>query len=127
MEILSGVGLTSPRSQEGALKPASAVLSVGFRPLGSCPRAAGWSAATLCVGTKRTNRAALMMSVVRGRPEVTFRAVRTVFDPLRTSLALQTFAPELGSGILARGTTNGHDQEKSGKTCHGGRSRRAAG
>ena len=36
-------------------------------------------------------------------------------DPLRTSLALQTFAPALGSGILARGTTNGLDQEKAGK------------
>src|SRR5713101_1417287 len=43
--------LTRPRSQDGALKPASAVLSAGFRPLGSCPRAAGWSAATLCFGT----------------------------------------------------------------------------
>src|SRR5207249_7844684 len=28
--------------------PPFAVLSIGFRPLGSCPRAAGWSAATLC-------------------------------------------------------------------------------
>jgi len=27
--------------------PAIAVLSIGYRPLGSCPRAAGWNAATL--------------------------------------------------------------------------------
>src|SRR6266436_3324435 len=30
------------------LPPAIAVLSIGYQPLGSCPRAAGWSAATLC-------------------------------------------------------------------------------
>ena len=28
--------------------PAIAVLSIGYRPLGSRPRAAGWSAATSC-------------------------------------------------------------------------------
>ena len=33
---------------------ASAVLSTGYRPLGSCFRAAGWSAATLCSGPSRT-------------------------------------------------------------------------
>ena len=33
------------------LEPASASLSAGIRSLGSCPRAAGWSAATLCRGT----------------------------------------------------------------------------
>ena len=34
--------------------PAIAVLSIGYQPLGSCSRAAGWSAATLCLGTNRT-------------------------------------------------------------------------
>jgi hypothetical protein len=33
--------------------PAIAVLSTGYRPLGSCSRAAGWSAATLCIGPSR--------------------------------------------------------------------------
>ena len=33
--------------------PAIAVLSIGYQSLGSCSRAAGWSAATLCVGTLR--------------------------------------------------------------------------
>ena len=33
--------------------PAIAVLSIGYQSLGSCSRAAGWSAATLCFGTKR--------------------------------------------------------------------------
>jgi hypothetical protein len=33
--------------------PAIAVLSTDDRPLGSCSRAAGWSAATLCLGPKR--------------------------------------------------------------------------
>src|SRR5215831_7419827 len=35
---------------------AIAVLSTGSRPLGSCPRAAGWSAATSCVGPQRRSR-----------------------------------------------------------------------
>src|SRR5215471_4480821 len=30
--------------------PAITVLSTGYRPLGSCSRAAGWSAATSCFG-----------------------------------------------------------------------------
>jgi hypothetical protein len=34
--------------------PAIAVLSIGYQSLGSCSRAAGWSAATLCFGAKRT-------------------------------------------------------------------------
>jgi hypothetical protein len=33
--------------------PAIAVLSIGYQSLGSCSRAAGWSAATLCRGTSR--------------------------------------------------------------------------
>src|SRR6201984_1665664 len=37
------------------------------------PRAAGWSAATLCLGTNRTNRAGMMMSDDRGKPEVVSR------------------------------------------------------
>src|SRR5246127_5834282 len=34
--------------------PAIAFLSTGYRPLGSCSRAAGWSAAALCVDPKAT-------------------------------------------------------------------------
>ena len=33
--------------------PATAVLSTGYRPLGSCSRAPGWSTATLCLGPSR--------------------------------------------------------------------------
>jgi len=33
---------------------ARAVLSTGYQPLTSCPRAAGWSAATLCIGQNLT-------------------------------------------------------------------------
>ena len=36
----------------------------------SCSRAAGWSAATLCIGTKRTGRAGLAMSVDWVKAEV---------------------------------------------------------
>src|SRR5277367_5825011 len=35
--------------------PAIAVLSIGYQSLGSCSRAAGWSAATLCTGPSRTS------------------------------------------------------------------------
>jgi len=63
--------LTTPRSQDGALKPASAVLSAGFRSLGSCPRAAGWSAATLCLGTKQPTFD-VRRSVAKGaKPDIT--------------------------------------------------------
>ena len=58
------------RSQDGALKPASAVLSAGFRSLGSCPRAAGWSAATLCHGPFRPFARCRNMSGVVGKAEV---------------------------------------------------------
>ena len=52
--------------------PAIAVLSIGYQSLGSCSRAAGWSAATLCCGTFETCPPILRMSVYRvpGRPEV---------------------------------------------------------
>jgi hypothetical protein len=43
--------------------PAIAVLSIGYQSLGSCSRAAGWSAATLCLGTKQTFQGGLTMSV----------------------------------------------------------------
>src|SRR5580704_5276498 len=44
------VRLTTPRFSGRGSPPAIGVLSAGYRPLGSCPRAAGWSAATLCNG-----------------------------------------------------------------------------
>jgi hypothetical protein len=36
------------------------------------------------IGTNRTNRAGVMMSVVRGRAEARFGTVRTVVDPTET-------------------------------------------
>jgi hypothetical protein len=42
-------------SRDEFLHGAIAVLSAGFRPLGSCPRAAGWNAATLCRDPKATS------------------------------------------------------------------------
>jgi hypothetical protein len=50
--------------------PAIAVLSIGYQSLGSCSRAAGWSAATLCHGTKRTLQPDSGVSAVEGRAEV---------------------------------------------------------
>ena len=37
------------------LSSATTILSADYRPLGSCPRAAGWSAATLCVDPEQTS------------------------------------------------------------------------
>jgi len=45
-------------------------LASGYRTRGWATRAAGYRAAISCCGTKRTSRAGLAMSVVRGRPEV---------------------------------------------------------
>src|ERR1700692_156327 len=50
--------------------PAIAVLSIGYQSLGSCSRAAGWSAATLCSGTFRTCCRSRLMSVVGGRTDL---------------------------------------------------------
>ena len=50
--------------------PAIAVLSIGYQPPGSCSRAAGWSAATLCFGPNAKCRRALNLSAFRGIPEV---------------------------------------------------------
>ena len=44
-----------------------------------CHRLAGVSAPTSVIGTKRTNRAGLLMSVVRGRPEVAFQGRQVSF------------------------------------------------
>jgi hypothetical protein len=49
--------------------PAIAVLSIGYQSLGSCSRAAGWSAATLCFGTFETCRLHQAMSAFRANPE----------------------------------------------------------
>src|SRR5215470_5119222 len=43
-------------SQDGAPQCATAILSTDYRTLGSCPRAAGWSAATSCHGPQRVCR-----------------------------------------------------------------------
>jgi len=46
--------LTTPRFSGRELSTAITILSPGYRPLGSCSRAAGWSAATLCHDPKAT-------------------------------------------------------------------------
>ena len=46
------------------LPVAVVVLSIGYRPLGSCPRTAGWSAATLCFGPTLTWPSHRQMSAV---------------------------------------------------------------
>ena len=46
--------------------PAIAVLSTGHRPVGSCSRAAGWSAATSCNGPKQRSEDVCYCGAVRG-------------------------------------------------------------
>ena len=58
--------------------PAIAVLSIGYQSLGSCSRAAGWSAATLCIGTFGTCRLTPEMSAFWGISEVPFQGRQTV-------------------------------------------------
>src|SRR6202051_343558 len=50
--------------------PAIAVLSIGYRSLGSCSRAAGWSAATSCIGTFQTWRDVRVESVMRNKADI---------------------------------------------------------
>jgi hypothetical protein len=47
-------------------------------------------------GTNRTNRAGLVMSVDRGRPEVTARAPNGAIDPTETLVAPNGPVPETG-------------------------------
>ena len=44
--------LTTPQFSGRELSTAITILSPGYRYLRSCSRAAGWSAATLCLGTE---------------------------------------------------------------------------
>jgi hypothetical protein len=50
--------------------PAIAVLFIGYRPLGSCSRAAGWSRATLCPGPTRTKGDVRLRTAVRGLADI---------------------------------------------------------
>ncbi len=63
----------TPRFSGRGLSTAITILSAGYRPLGSCSRAAGWSAATLCVGTFRTCWGNLTMSALEGRTDLPFK------------------------------------------------------
>src|SRR5215471_12356437 len=49
---------------------AIAVLSTGYRPLGSCPRSAGWSGATSCFGPSRHFAAAWQLGRFQSEAEI---------------------------------------------------------
>ena len=74
--------------------PAIAVLSIGYRSLGSCSRAAGWSAATLCVGTKRTWQSRQSMSALRPTTDMQRLHRHVRFVPEHKVAALQPPARE---------------------------------
>src|SRR6516164_8624711 len=52
------------------------VLSIGYRPLGSCPRTAGWSAATLCIGPSGHFVATQQLRRFGSRADIDFGARR---------------------------------------------------
>src|ERR1700747_2607385 len=52
------------------LSSATTILSTGYRPLGSCSRSAGWSAATSCFGPYQPSPTVVCMAAVNGGPEV---------------------------------------------------------
>ena len=52
------------------LSSATTILSTGYQPLDSCSRAAGWSAATLCIGSLLT------CSLLRACPLLTVQRTR---------------------------------------------------
>ena len=74
-----------------------AVPSTGYRPLASCPRAAGWSAATLCLGTDRTIYPATGPSV-RSSEADTLAQSKSVFASFRSSVS-----NPLGEPVVNRG------------------------
>jgi hypothetical protein len=61
-------------------------LSTDYRPLGSCSRAAGWSAATSCIRPKRTPPGTHETSVV-GDKRTSLRPLRKVQAHARSSLS----------------------------------------
>ena len=73
--------LTRPPFSGRELSTAITILSPGYRYLGSCSRAAGWSAATSCIGKFETCRRLPRMSVHWGTPEVTGDRENYAIDP----------------------------------------------
>ena len=77
--------LTTPRFSGRGSPPAIGVLSAGYRPLGSGPRAAGWSAATLCFGPSRQIVRCSHTSGVGGYADIA-RTVEVRLQPRHASL-----------------------------------------
>src|SRR6185312_11110231 len=67
------------------LSSATTILSTGYRPLGSCSRAAGWSAATLCSGPSRSLPTLARTSAVGVNPTSSARCENDARDPERSS------------------------------------------
>src|ERR1700751_3843352 len=53
------------------LSSATTILLTGYRPLGSCSRAAGWSAATLCSGPSATSGDVRYCAAIGGQADIT--------------------------------------------------------
>ena len=89
--------------------PAIAVLSIGYQSLGSCSRAAGWSAATSCIGTTRTCRGGPTTSASLIGPSGS-SSFRLSINAMSMSLAGSCFSPDSAPrpfhhGIRRRGGT----------------------
>src|SRR3984893_11391739 len=56
----------TPRFSGRGLSTAITILSAGYRPLGTCSRAAGWSAATLCFDPSETSAITVVLERALG-------------------------------------------------------------
>src|SRR5258708_2047988 len=92
---------------DGAPHRAIAILSAGYRPLGSRPRAAGWSAATSCHGPLRT-RACATACPKLAKADAAFFSSSAILSTrlprvrITSACSWRTDAAEGGTGVHAR-------------------------
>jgi len=103
------VRLTTPRFSGRELSTAITILSARYRYLGSCSRAAGWSAATSSNGTFETCQRPLKWSAREGRPELisarskTTRMTRCCFyELLRNESCRRQVEPLIFVAVIGR-------------------------
>src|SRR6516165_4700495 len=96
--ILSEVDNTS--ILRTGLSSATTIFSTGYRPLGSCPRAAGWRAATSCNDPEPTCRLTHKLSAVTVGPVAS--ACRGLCSPGRSRRHAAQCGNEPGNGRPAR-------------------------
>src|SRR6266478_2777837 len=123
------VRLTTPRFSGRELSTAITILSARYRPLGSCSRAAGWSAATLCIEGKtdvprepghfrfwalfgRDRRVGECL-LLRKERKSGLRGPIFVFDPGRVKTQSVLWFPLLNRGGMMKGFVQGADRQQT--------------